>query len=93
MYCRYISIGDEIIVQGISQLTSAKMINVYNISMKGKYILQTHDIFVMICSKKFLLSGKFCMCYVSHLLQMFPHIPYIYYYNVQLLMNLLKPFF
>ena len=41
IYCRYadkLSIGDEILVQGIDELTLAKVINVSDISMRGKYI-------------------------------------------------------
>ena len=58
-YGEKLSIGDEVLVQGINELTSTKVMNVSNISMRGKYILQNHDTFVMICRKKLLFLVNF----------------------------------
>ena len=52
-YGEKLSIGDEVLVQGSNELTSAKVMNVSNISMRSKYILQNHDTFVMICRKNY----------------------------------------
>ena len=78
-YGEKLSIGDEVLVQGINELTSAKVMNVSNISIRGKYILQNHATFVMICRKKITFPCEFCMCYGSNLLTIFPHFRY---YNV-----------